>query len=41
MLLFPAALADQLTGFDAGSMRLLPVTSLDDAITALAGIKPD
>jgi PDZ domain-containing secreted protein len=37
VLLFPAQQADQLDGFDAGSMRLVPVASLDDAIAALAG----
>jgi hypothetical protein len=36
VLLFPADLAAQLAGFDPGSMRLLPVRSLDDAIAALA-----
>ena len=36
VLLFPAELADQLAGFDAGGMRLLPVRTLDEAIVALA-----
>lgn len=36
VLLFPAQQAAQLDGFDAGSMRLFPVVSLDDAIAALA-----
>ena len=35
VLLFPAELADQLSGFDPGDMRLLPVHTLDEAITAL------
>ena len=37
VLLFPAQQTGQLDGFDAGSMRLVPVGSLDDAIAALAG----
>lgn len=37
VLLFPAELADQLAGFDAGAMRLLPVRTLDEAIEALGG----
>jgi hypothetical protein len=37
VLLFPAQQADQLDRFEAGSMRLIPVVSLDDAIDALAG----
>lgn len=37
VLLFPAAQAPLLDGFDAGSMRLLPVATLDDAIAALRG----
>lgn len=37
LLLFPAQQADQLDRFEAGSMRLIPVASLDDAIDALAG----
>lgn len=36
VLLFPAQQAEQLVGFEAGSMRLVPVGSLDDAIDALA-----
>ena len=36
VLLFPAQLAGQLDDFDAGSMRLLPVRTLDEAIAALA-----
>jgi hypothetical protein len=36
VLLFPASQQDQLAGFDAGSMRLVPVTSLDAAIDALS-----
>ena len=35
VLLFPAAQAEQLSRFDAGSMRLIPVASLDEAIDAL------
>jgi hypothetical protein len=35
MMLFPAAQADELAAFDAGSMRLVPVTTLDQAIAAL------
>ena len=35
VMLFPAAQAEQLAHFDAGSMRLIPVDSLDDAIAAL------
>lgn len=37
VLLFPAHQGDQLDRFEAGSMRLIPVASLDDAIDALAG----
>jgi hypothetical protein len=37
VLLFPAALVDQLAGFDAGGMALLPVRTLDEAITGLSG----
>jgi hypothetical protein len=36
VLLFPAAQAADLDGFDRRSMRLLPVTSLDDAIAGLS-----
>ena len=36
VLLFPAALVADLDGFDPGSMRLLPVATLDEAIAALA-----
>jgi hypothetical protein len=36
VLVFPAELADQLDGFDPGTMRLLPVRTLDEAIDALA-----
>ena len=35
VMLFPAAQAEQLAGFDAGSMRLMPVASLDEAIAVL------
>ena len=35
VLLYPADQSRVLDGFAAGSMRLLPVASLDDAITAL------
>jgi Lon protease (S16) C-terminal proteolytic domain len=35
VLLFPAQQASQLEGFDRGAMRLLPVTTLDQAIEAL------
>jgi PDZ domain-containing protein len=35
VLLFPAQLADQLAGFDARGMQLLPVRTLDEAIVAL------
>ena len=35
VLLFPAQLADQLAGFDAGDMELLPVRTLDEAIDRL------
>jgi PDZ domain-containing protein len=35
VLLFPAAQATQLADFDARSMRLEPVHSLDEAIAAL------
>jgi PDZ domain-containing secreted protein len=35
VLLFPAQQAAHLAGFDAGSMELVPVTSLDEAIAAL------
>ncbi len=35
VLLFPAAQVDDLAGFDPGHMRLVPVTSIDDAIDAL------
>lgn len=35
VMLFPAAQAADLDGFDPGSMQLVPVTSLDDAIAAL------
>ena len=35
VLLYPAEQSRVLDGFAAGSMRLLPVASLDDAITAL------
>jgi PDZ domain-containing secreted protein len=38
VLLFPAAQAGQLADFDAGSMRLIPVASLDEAIAALHAI---
>jgi hypothetical protein len=37
VLLFPADLANQLTGFDPGDMVLLPVRTLDEAIAALGG----
>jgi hypothetical protein len=37
VMLFPAQQAADLDGFDAGDMRLIPVTSLDEAIAALAG----
>jgi hypothetical protein len=37
VLLFPADLAEQLTGFDAGDMELRPVRTLDEAITGLSG----
>jgi PDZ domain-containing protein len=36
VLLFPASQQDRLDGFDPGSMRLVPITSLDAAIAALA-----
>src|SRR5690606_12223002 len=36
VLIFPAQQKGQLAEFDPGSMRLVPVTSLDDAIDALA-----
>jgi hypothetical protein len=36
VLLFPAQQAAQLAGFDAGTMELVPVTTLDEAIAALA-----
>jgi Lon protease (S16) C-terminal proteolytic domain len=36
VMLFPAQQVSQLDGFDAGDMRLIPVTSLDEAIEALA-----
>lgn len=36
VLLYPAQQAEQLAGFEPGSMRLVPVGSLDDAIDALA-----
>lgn len=36
VLLVPAHQIEQLDDFDPGSMRLIPVTSLDDAIEALA-----
>jgi hypothetical protein len=36
-MLFPAQQAADLDGFDPGDMRLIPVTSLDEAIAALAG----
>lgn len=35
VLLFPASQAHVLANFDPGSMRLVPVTSIDEAITAL------
>jgi hypothetical protein len=35
VMLFPAQQATQLDGFDADDMRLIPVTSLDEAIEAL------
>jgi hypothetical protein len=35
VLLYPAQQAAHLTGFDAGSMELVPVTTLDEAIAAL------
>lgn len=35
VLLFPADQARELEGFPAGTMELVPVTTLDDAITAL------
>lgn len=35
VLLFPAGQAHVLAGFDPGAMRLVPVTSLDEAIAAL------
>ena len=35
VLLFPAQQAELLAGFDAGSMRLMPVVSLEDAIATL------
>jgi hypothetical protein len=37
LMLFPADLAGQLAGFDAGGMQLIPVRTLDDAIAALSG----
>ena len=36
VLLFPASQAADLDGFDPGSMRLIPVATLDEAIAALA-----
>ncbi|HEU4840655.1 MAG TPA: hypothetical protein VFT09_04405 [Ilumatobacteraceae bacterium] len=36
VLLFPARQVDELAGFDAGPMHLVPVDSLDEAIAALA-----
>jgi hypothetical protein len=36
VMLFPAQQASDLDGFDPGDMRLIPVTSLDEAIEALA-----
>ncbi len=38
VLLFPARQVAELDGFDPGSMRLIPVSSLDEAIAALAAI---
>ena len=35
VMLFPAAQVEQLADFDAGSMQLIPVASLDEAIAAL------
>jgi hypothetical protein len=35
VLLFPAEQASELADFDPGAMRLVPVSTLDDAITAL------
>jgi PDZ domain-containing protein len=35
VLLFPAAQQNELTGFDAGRMVLLPVSTIDEAIAAL------
>ena len=35
VMLFPAGQAEQLADFDAGSMQLIPVASLDEAIAAL------
>ncbi len=35
VMLFPAAQVEQLSNFDTGSMRLIPVSSLDEAIAAL------
>jgi hypothetical protein len=36
VLLFPASQRGQLTGFDPGAMRLVPVTTLGEAVTELA-----
>ena len=40
VLLFPAAQLHELVAFDAGTMRLLPVATLDEAITALRASAP-
>jgi hypothetical protein len=36
VLLYPAGQTAELAGFDAGSMRLVPVQTLDDAVAALS-----
>jgi hypothetical protein len=36
ILLYPAGQSAELAGFDAGSMRLVPVQTLDDAVAALS-----
>ncbi|WP_162941937.1 hypothetical protein [Desertimonas flava] len=38
VLLYPAAQSDELSGFAAGTMRLVPVRTLDDAIAALRAL---
>jgi PDZ domain-containing protein len=35
VLLFPAGQQDELAGFDAGGMTLLPVATIDEAISSL------